>query len=154
MIKHRHLPHVCSFRDNPIVFFTACTHKRRKLLACAQVHAILRSVWERSAERADWWVGHYILMPDHVHFFARHASIARPMADWIKMWKSVSSRQLAAALDIAPPIWQPEYFDRYLRSQENYGQKWNYVEQNALRAGLIKESEEWQYRGSIFDLMW
>jgi len=83
-----------------------------------------------------------------VHLFAR------PMADWMKMWKSVSSRQLAAALDIAPPIWQPEYFDRCLRSQENYEQKWNYVEQNASRAGLIKEGEEWQYRGSIFDLMW
>jgi len=32
------------------------------------------------------------------------------------------------------------YFDRYLRSRENYGQKWNYVEQNAVRAGLIKEA--------------
>src|SRR6266404_5351130 len=95
MIKHRHLPHVCSFRDNPIVFFTACTHKRRKLLACAQVHAILRSVWERSAERDGRWVGHYILMPDHVHFFARRAIDARPMASWMQMWKSVSSRQLS-----------------------------------------------------------
>jgi hypothetical protein len=28
------------------------------------------------------------------------------------------------------------------------------VEQNALRAGLIKEGENWPYRGSIFDLMW
>ena len=109
MIDHQHLPHVSSFHDNPIVFFTACTHKRRKLLACAQSHAILRGVWERSAERDGWWVGHYILMPDHVHFFARRAPIARPMADWMKMWKSVSSRQLAGALDIAPPIWQPEY---------------------------------------------
>ena len=27
-------------------------------------------------------------------------------------------------------------------------------EQNALRAGLIKEGEEWLYRGSIFDLIW
>ena len=43
------------------------------------------------------------------------------MADWMKMWKSVSSRQLADALDIAPPIWQPDYFDRYLRSQEIMG---------------------------------
>ena len=29
-----------------------------------------------------------------------------------------------------------------------------FVEQNALRVGLIKEDEEWPYRGSIFDLMW
>jgi putative transposase len=154
MVEHRHLPHASSFRDNPIVFFTTCTHKRRKLLACAQSHAILRGLWERSAEHDGWWVGHYILMPDHVHFFARRAPVARPMAEWMQIWKSVSSRQLAAALDTAPPIWQPDYFDRYLRSRENYGQKWNYVEQNAQRAGLIEEGEEWLYRGSIFDLMW
>jgi hypothetical protein len=29
-----------------------------------------------------------------------------------------------------------------------------YVEQNPLRAGLIKEGAEWPYRGSLFDLMW
>src|SRR5437879_12260622 len=81
-------------------------------------------------------------MPDHVHFFSRRATVARPMAEWMQMWKSVSSRQLAAALNITTPIWQPEYFDRYLRSRENYGQKWNYVKQNALRAGLIKEDRK------------
>jgi hypothetical protein len=68
--------------------------------------------------------------------------------------RASSSRELAAGLDITPPIWQPDYFDRYLRSQENYGRKWNYVEQNALRAGLINEGEQWPYGGSIFDLMW
>src|SRR5439155_1513770 len=50
MIEHRHLPHVSSFRYNPIVFFTTCTHKRRRLLACAQSHVILPGLWERSAE--------------------------------------------------------------------------------------------------------
>lgn len=93
-------------------------------------------------------------MPDHVHFFARRETDAQPMPKWMQMWKGVSSRRLAAALGVAPPIWQPEYFDRFLRSRENYGQKWNYVEQNALRAGLIEEGEQWPYGGSIFDLMW
>jgi hypothetical protein len=37
MIERQDLPHVSSFRDNPTVFFTACTHKRRKLLAYAQM---------------------------------------------------------------------------------------------------------------------
>ncbi len=154
MTEHRHVSHLSSFRDNPIVSFTTCTHRRRKLLACAESHVILRGLWERSAERDGWWVGHYILMPDHVHFFARRTIDAQSMASWMQMWKSVSSRQLAAALDIAPPIWQRDYFDRYLRSRENYGQKWNYVEQNAVRAGLVEENDEWAYRGTIYDLMW
>ena len=75
-------------------------------------------------------------MPDHVHFFARRATIARPMADWMQMWKSVSSRQLVAALDTAPPIWQSDYFDRYLRSRENYEQKWNYVGAKCAAGGI------------------
>jgi hypothetical protein len=154
MIERQHLPHVSSFRDNPTVFFIACTHKRRKLLACAQSHAILRGVWERSPERDGWWVGHYILMPDHVHFFARRASIARPMADWMKMWKSVSS-----------PSSQPRWTLRHLSGDRRIlisicgpkkimgknGITWSRMPRGA---GLIKEGEEWQYRVSIFDLMW
>jgi REP element-mobilizing transposase RayT len=144
---------VPSFRDNPIVFFTASTFQRRKLLASAKCEKILREIWQRSAEHDGWWVGHYILMLDHVHFFARPAIDARPMADLVQMWKSVSSRQIAAALAIDPPIWQTDYFDRYLRSSESYSEKWQYVEQNPVRAGLAGRVEDWPYHGTINDLM-
>ena len=88
----RHLAHVPSFRENPIVFFITCTSQRRKILASPHCHTILREIWERSADRDGLWVGHYVLMPDHVHFFARPEIGARRMADWVQMWKSVSSR--------------------------------------------------------------
>lgn len=149
----RHLAHVPSFRDNPIVFFTACTYKRRRILASNECQNILHEIWRRSAHHDGWWVGNYILMPDHVHFFARPEIGARPMADWVQMWKSVSSRRVAAALAIKQLIWQSEYFDRYLRSSENYSAKWHYVEQNAVRAGLVETVEAWPYRGTIHDLM-
>jgi putative transposase len=149
----RHLAHAPSFHDSPIVFFTTCTYQRRKILASSECQEILRQVWQRSAARDGWWVGNYILMPDHVHFFARPEIGARRMADWVEMWKSVSSRRIAAALSIKPPIWQPKYFDRYLRSSENYAEKWHYVEQNAVRARLVETAGSWPYRGTINDLM-
>jgi putative transposase len=149
----RHLAHVPSFRDNPIVFFTACTYRRRKILASPQCHKILHEIWQRSADHDGWWIGNYILMPDHVHFFARPEIGARRMAAWLQMWKSVSSRRIAAVLSISPPIWQADYFDRYLRSSESYSEKWHYVEQNAVRAGLVKSIETWPYRGTISGLM-
>jgi REP element-mobilizing transposase RayT len=152
--QHRHLAHVPSFRDNPIVFVTTGTHQRKQLLANAQCHEILREIWEKSMKVDGWCVGHYILMPDHVHLFARLAIDARPMADWIKMWKSISSRKIAAVLATSPPIWQADYSDRYLRSSENYSQKWHYVEQNAVRAGLVSDPEDWPYRGIVHDLMY
>jgi putative transposase len=85
-------------------------------------------------------------------FFARPEIDARPMAAWVQMWKSVSSRRIAAALVIRQPIWQAEYFDRYLRSMESYSEKWDYVEQNAVRADLVGTVEAWPYCGTITDL--
>jgi REP element-mobilizing transposase RayT len=141
------LANVPSFCDNPIVFFTTCTCQRRKILASLQCEQILREVWHRSADHDSWYVGHYIVMPDYVHFFARPAIDARPMADWVQMWKSVGSRQIAAALAIKQPIWQAEYsivtFGRLKVTQQNgttlsktqsgQGSSWR------LKRGLIAE---------------
>ena len=152
MSAFKHLAHVPSFQDNPIVYFTVCTQHRQEVLARSECHQILREIWERSATRDGCWVGHYILMPEHVHFFARPEIDARPMAKWMGMRKSVSARQIAEALQLPPPIWQAEYFDRYLRTGESYSEKWDYVEQNATRAGLVNRVEDWPYRGVIHDL--
>jgi putative transposase len=89
------LAHVPSFRDNPIVFFTARTFQTRKILGSPKCEEILREIWQRSAEHDGWWLGGYLLMPDHVHFFARAAADARPKAEWVGMWKSVSSRRIS-----------------------------------------------------------
>jgi putative transposase len=149
----RHLSHGPSFRDNPIVFFTTCTYQRSKILASPYCQKILHEIWQRSADHGGWWVGNYIIMPDHVHLFARSEIGAQRMADWVEMWEGLSSRRIAAALSIKPAIWQPEYFDRYLRSSENYAEKWHYVERNAVWAGLVETAESWPYRGTINDLM-
>src|SRR5262249_52344979 len=135
------------------VFFTTSTFQRHKILASAQCEEILREIWQRSAKRDGWWIGSYVLMPDHVHFFARPEVNARPKAEGVGMWKSVSSRRTAATLGIQAPIWQRDYFDRYLRSSESYSEKWQYVAQNPVRAGLVGRVEDWPHHGTINNLM-
>ena len=75
------------------------------------------------------------------------------MANWVQMWKGVSSRRIAAISALMPPIWQADYFDRYLRSVESYSEKWQYVADNAVRGGLVSDAEAWPYRGTIHELM-
>ena len=151
--RHSHLAHVPSFQDTPLVFFTVCTHGRRKILNSESVHRLLRDLWARSADRDGWFVGRYILMPDHVHFFARPSRNAMPMATWLKMWKSVSARGIAREHGGSGAVWQRDYFDRYLRSGENYGEKWSYVARNPVRAGLVVTPEDWPFQGEIYSLM-
>lgn len=149
---YRHMAHLPSFRPQPIVFLTAVTFERRPLLSQPSSHEVLRGIWERSAERNGWYVGDYVLMPDHVHLFAQSGPCPDRIPDWVRLWKSVSARQIMKLLNSRVPVWQEDYFDRYLRSAESYGQKWQYVRNNPVRAGLVRCPEEWPYQGRVCSL--
>ena len=147
-----HLPHLPAFDRQPVVFVTTVTHERRTVLACQTALRALVTTWTRSPIIDGWYVGKFIIMPDHVHLFARPALDAKPLSAWMQTWKSITSRQLAAALSVDPPIWQKDYFDRYLRSAENYQQKWWYLELNPVRKALCTEPKEWPWQGELFHL--
>jgi hypothetical protein len=40
-------------------------------------------------------------------------------------------------------------FSIILRSDESYAEKWNYVRENPVRAGLVRNASEWPYQGEI-----
>ena len=42
--------------------------------------------------------------------------------------------------------WPPGSFDRLLRSDESAEEKWQYIRENLVRAGLVQEWSDWPYR--------
>lgn len=95
-----------------------------------------------------------MIMPDHVHFFASPTPEAKLRGQWHKVWKGVTARQLAKGLQAITPIWQEDTFDHILRSRDSYEEKWNYVRENPVRAGLCTASEDWPWQGEIHPLRW
>lgn len=148
---HRKLPHLRAFVRQPLVFITVCTDKRQPVLACAEAHQCLHELWTSAPQYSGWHVGRYVLMPDHLHLFARPALDAVRLAHWVRTWKSLSTRRLAPL--IAPPphrhIWQTGYYDRYVRSSESYGAAWTYVADNPTRAKLCLTAAEWPFQGEV-----
>jgi len=78
--------------DAPVWFVTSCTHRRQKWLASDQVHTAFVSFAERAAGDFNVAVGRYIIMPDHVHFFAC-GDQQFVLANWIGALKQRSPRQ-------------------------------------------------------------
>jgi putative transposase len=147
-----HLPHLRPFQRSPLYFFTACTVGRRPVLACSEATRILTDLWTSAAQKDGWFVGRYVVMPDHVHLFATPGGLAKSRAAWLKTWKSVSARQIAEQLRIDPPIWQPDTFDHILRNSSAYAKKWSYVRENPVRAGLTMDASLWPWTGEIHRL--
>lgn len=132
------------FTPRPLYFLTACTANRQPLLANDRTQKSLTEFAERAVNRGVC-VGRYVLMPDHLHLFAAFGSSSVSVSEWMKALK----RSLASQLGIA---WQRGFFDHVLRSRESYAEKWRYVLENPVRAGLVNEAREWPYQGEIHRL--
>jgi REP element-mobilizing transposase RayT len=127
---------------------TACTVNRCKILAHPEIHEAFIE-FGRSGPKHGAWVGKYVLMPDHLHAFVGLDDEKTTLANWMKSLKNSLSKALRAQ-KISAPHWQKTFFDHVLRSSESYSEKWEYVCENPVRAGLVKEPEDWPFQGEIF----
>jgi putative transposase len=138
------------FIRTPIYYVTACAANRRQILASEPVHQTFVG-FANEGPQYGAWVGAYVLMPNHVHAFVAFDDQKITLPRWMKSLKSTLSKTLRLNR-IEAPHWQKDFFDHVLRSEESYEEKWHYVRQNSVRAGLVKRWEDWPYRGEMFDL--
>jgi len=136
------------FVDSPIYFITACSVDRRPILDCEPMHDAFRTFCLNSPQHGAW-IGRYVLMPDHLHLFMSVVEIS--LSNWVKSLKNALSKTLRS-LGCDAAHWQKGFFDHLLRSGESYSQKWDYVRENPVRAGLVESAEDWPFAGEIHDL--
>jgi REP element-mobilizing transposase RayT len=118
------------YTEYPLYYITACTHNRRRIL---QIRTLPR------APDYQVCVGRYVIMPDHIHLFASFGPESIPVSMWMKSLKNAISKILRNA-DFPEPHWQRGFFDHVIRSQESYDEKWLYVRDNPVRAGLVRSA--------------
>jgi REP element-mobilizing transposase RayT len=138
------------FDRYPAWFVTACTEGRAATLASGELHGAFLRFAKAGAERGAW-IGAYVLMPDHFHAFVALDGRELTLSAWMKSLKNSLSKTLRGN-GVAAPHWQKGFFDHVLRSEESYSQKWEYVRENPVRAGLVERWEDWPYGGEVHPL--
>jgi len=155
MPEHKHLRRLDSvWIQSPIFFVTSCTWDRRRILANFDTVAILRSEMSGAREKHGWNIGRYVIMPDHVHFFCASEQTpgAASLSRFVGAFKEWTAKRMVAA-GAKPPVWQKQFFDHVLRSEESYTNKWVYVRENPVRAGLVTRADDWPHAGEIAALL-
>ena len=151
-MPRKHLRRLDAVWVTPTVYFiTTCTADRRALLANDTAFATLRVEFEAAPKRHGWTVGRFVVMPDHVHFFcvSDESSDAAQLSHFVGAFKQWTAKSILRSSGIVAPLWQREFFDHVLRSDESYESKWRYVLENPVRAGLVKAADDWPYGGEI-----
>ena len=137
--------------DPPVYLLTICTEGRRPRLASPRFAEIIIDELEGAETRHGWLAGRFVIMPDHMHVFVASGPEASDLSKFVNAFKQWTTKRLVAAGETAP-IWQRNFHDHLLRARESYANKWLYVRENPVRAGLVTDASDWPYQGEIHPL--
>ncbi len=86
----------------------------------------------------------WCIMPNHVHILIEVFN-GFSLSEIIHSWKSFSAHQINKLLNRTGQVWMMEYFDRYIRDYEHFDKVVNYIHNNPVKAGLVKNPAEYRW---------
>jgi putative transposase len=91
----------------------------------------------------------WVVMPNHIHVLFQPIN-AWTVAKIVASWKKHTAREVRqcarASGQTAPdPVWQREYWDRYVRNEKHFAQAVDYIHANPVKAGLVAMPHMWPW---------
>lgn len=92
----------------------------------------------------------WCIMPNHVHVLIE-VKEGWSLSSIIHSWRSFSANKANKLLDRSGKFWMKEYFDRYIRDDKHLRDVINYIDNNPVKAGLVKSPEKWRWCSAWYD---
>jgi putative transposase len=115
----------------------ACYLRRAELAMMVQ-RALLHFDGQRYRQIA------WVVMPNHLHTLIEVFD-GYPQSQVVHSWKSYTAKEANRLLQRTGTFWNIEYFDRFIRDETHLFQVINYIHQNPVKAGLVKQAEAYPY---------
>ena len=90
----------------------------------------------------------WVIMPNHVHALIEVGEV--PLSKTVQNWKSLTAVEANKILGRTGRFWQPEYWDRFMRDEEQRQKAVRYIENNPVKAKLSRTAEEWPFSSARF----
>ena len=136
----KQLNHTTHFaaRFGAIYFVTICCEKRGSNQLCREdMSKVLFDTARIYHEGGRWNLNVLLLMPDHLHALIGIDG-RDSLSQLIRDYKRITAK-------LAGVQWQRNFFDHRLRHDESLTEKFAYICQNPVRAGLIQNEADWPY---------
>jgi len=126
------------------VGFTMCAAEGRSLVSPRGAPAAIRDDLRAAAHDNGCAVIAYCIMPNHLHVLACVVAPGGDLLDFMDHFKRRSGFELAR-LGQRGPVWQRDFWDRHVRSDEDLDQVVVYIMDNPVRAGLCERADDWRH---------
>ena len=96
-----------------------------------------------------WTVYAAVVLTDHVQVLAqplpRNEDTTFDLAEIIHSVKSFSAQRINRVRGSSGSLWQDERYDRIVRDEAEFLEKWQYIRNNPLKEGLALAPEEYPW---------
>ena len=96
-----------------------------------------------------WTLYAAVVLPDHIHILAQPLAEGEggfiDLGEIIKSVKGFSAWKINRLRQTAGPLWQDERYDRIVRDEAEFLEKWEYIRNNALKGGLASNPEDYPW---------
>lgn len=86
----------------------------------------------------------WCVMPNHVHSLFEMVE-GFSLGGILHSWKSYTAKEANRILGRKGQFWDEDYYDRFIRDDDHLRNAIHYIEQNAVKAGLVTDAAQWRY---------
>jgi putative transposase len=143
-VTRRNLPH---FQEPGRVYFLTWRCRPGQGLSPAECKIVLAALLHYNGHK--WRVYTAVILPDHVHALVQ--PLPHPdggvfnLAEVIHSVKRFSVHQINKGRGAKGSLWQDERYDRIVRDEAEFLEKWNYIRNNPVKAGLAPYPEDYHW---------
>ena len=98
-----------------------------------------------------------VVMPDHVHLLfqplKKIENAYYSLEDILKPLKGVAAKKINTLLGRRGALWQAESYDRIIRNEKEWKEKYEYIKNNALKSELVGKVEDYPWLLERNDLL-
>ncbi len=126
-------------RDLHFITFTCYHH--HAYLAQPTTRDLFEQMLEQTRKLYRFYINAYVVMPEHVHLL-----LSEPERKLLSVAMQALKQSVARRQTVAPtPFWQARYYDRNIRSAEEFKEKLQYIHANPVKRGLATAPEDWKW---------
>ena len=149
------------YKHGGAYFFTVVTYHRKTIL----IDHIdrLRDAFRIVMAKMPFKIDAIVVLPDHLHCIWH---LPPGDSDFSSRWMIIK-RYFSAGIP-APVtkrrekrIWQPRFWEHWIRDAEDWGMHMNYIHYNPVKHGYVKRPLDWNYgsfrkwvRRSVYEAAW
>ena len=143
-ITSRNLPH---WQEPGSVYFITWRCREDVFLAPEERRITMEAL--RYWDGKKWIVYAAVVLTDHVHLLAQPLKKAETgcfdLAEILHSIKRFSARKINQERGAEGSLWQDERYDRIVRDEAEFLEKWQYIRNNPLKAGLTLYAEDYPW---------